>query len=213
MLTLVIGNKNYSSWSLRPWLLLRHFDIPFNERLESLANPMLNERLAAYSPSQKVPVLIDKTLTIWDSMAICEYICETYLANRGWPQQKERRAQARSVCAEMHAGFTHIRHQLPMNCRAQKNAHISHQLQREIDRIEDIWTNREIDEPWLFGEFGIADCFFAPVAMRFFSYNIPLTARAQQYCDSLLAHPQMVAWTEAAREEKDTIIAVDEVFA
>ena len=118
---LVIGNKNYSSWSLRAWLLLHHFGLDFDEIHVSLAPEQLTERLSQYSPSAKVPVLIDEDLHIWDSMAISEYLNERYLSGHGWPENSILRAQARSVCAEMHSGFFTLRSELPMNCRARRD--------------------------------------------------------------------------------------------
>ncbi|NNC99020.1 MAG: glutathione S-transferase family protein [Gammaproteobacteria bacterium] len=207
---LVIGNKNYSSWSLRPWLLLSAFDIDFEEIQESLIQQGIKQRFGAYSPSRKVPVLIDDDLTVWDSLAICEYVSEKYLNDRGWPDKQQIRAQARAVCCEMHSGFSALRNELPMNCRAQRQITISAQAREDISRIEAIWTENtssfgEIG-PWLFGNFSIADCFYAPVASRFLTYGISLSAPAEKYCQQILNHASVCTWVAAAREETEVIV-------
>lgn len=140
-LMLVIGNKNYSSWSLRPWLLLKHFDIDFDEVRIALYNDQARENLAKHSPSLKVPVLNHHGQAVWDSLAICEYISETFLNNRGWPSRPEARAIARSASAEMHSGFFALRNELPMNCRKQyANFELSSDVLNEVARIKAIWS-------------------------------------------------------------------------
>ncbi len=210
---LVIGNKNYSSWSLRPWLLLSAFNIEFEEIQESLLQEGVKERLGKYSPSCKVPVLIDEELSIWDSLAICEYVSEKYLAGRGWPEDIERRAEARAICAEMHSGFMALRNEMPMNCRATRKLELSTAAETDNSRIDSIWShytekNAHIG-PWLFGDFSIADCFFAPVAFRFATYNVSLSAAAQKYCSALLRHNSVVKWKDAGQIETE-VIARDE---
>lgn len=211
---LVIGNKNYSSWSLRPWLLMHAHGIAFSEVNESLGQSNVGSRLAQYSGSRKVPVLIDNDIAIWDSLAICEYISETHLNHKGWPDSTSSRALARSVCAEMHAGFTEIRSQLPMNCRLNKKIKPIGQLATEVKRIEEIWTEYADITPdgkmYLFGSFSIADCFFAPVALRFRTYGIELTEKAHQYQQSLLSHPSVCEWVAQSSQETE-ILAVNEV--
>ena len=211
---LIIGNKNYSSWSLRPWLLLKAFHIDFQESPVSLAEQGLRERLLAYSDTAKVPVLIDQSVAIWDSLAICEYLCEHYLKGAGWPTSVIDRAQARAICAEMHSGFAALRTELPMNCRAKRRLQWSVAAQNDIDRIEAIWSRYAQTDAsgqcYLFGQFSIADCFFAPVALRFLTYQVPLSDNAQGYCDSLLQHPALIIWRQHASEETE-VLDVDEV--
>ncbi|MCK5826360.1 MAG: glutathione S-transferase family protein [Desulfuromusa sp.] len=206
---LVIGNKNYSSWSLRPWLLLSAFKVKFIEIQESLAETGIKERFEQYSPSGKVPVLLDQELIIWDSLAICEYISEKYLAGKGWPEDLNSRAEARAVCAEMHSSFMALRNELPMNCRASRKLDLSSAAKVDISQIDSIWShytkqNSSIG-PWLFGEFSIADCFFAPVAFRFSTYGVSLSESAQKYSSRLLKHASVIAWQEAARAETEII--------
>lgn len=206
---LVIGNKNYSSWSLRPWLLLSAFNVDFDEIQESLSQEGIQERFGEYSPSCKVPVLIDGELSIWDSLAICEYISEKYLNGRGWPEDIKLRAEARAICAEMHSGFMALRNEMPMNCRATRKLELSTAAKADNARIDSIWShytgqNAHIG-PWLFGEFSIADCFFAPVAFRFATYGVSLSASAQRYSSLLLNHKSVAKWREAAQAETEII--------
>ncbi len=202
-LKLVIGNKNYSTWSLRPWLLLTHFDVDFEEVNVSLNAAGLADRLGQFSPTRRVPVLVDGETTVWDSLAICEYVNEKYLDGRGWPQSLPQRARARAISAEMHAGFGAVRSALPMNIRARRRISITEDTRRDIARIESIWSER--DGPWLCGEFSIADCMYAPVAMRFPTYNIELTPAAQAYAEQLRALPAMQRWVEAALAETEIV--------
>ncbi|MFP3979355.1 glutathione S-transferase family protein [Marinobacter sp. KMM 10035] len=207
---LVIGNKNYSSWSLRPWLLLSVHELPFKEVRIRLNQDDTYTALAQHTDAGKVPVLKDKGLVIWDSLAICEYISEQYLGGRGWPSSVRARAEARSCCAEMHSGFTEIRGQLPMNCRAiRRKVPFNATLEREIARIDRIWSQyRETYSatgPWLFGEFSIADCMFAPVASRFKTYGIKVSAVSSEYMQFVLDHEQMREWVSQAHCEPETI--------
>ena len=206
---LVIGNKNYSSWSLRPWLLLSAFKVEFTEVQESLAETGIKERFEQYSPSGKVPVLLDGDLIVWDSLAICEYISEKYLAGKGWPEDLNRRAEARAVCAEMHSSFTALRNELPMNCRASRKLDLSSAAKVNIAQIDSIWSHYTAKNssigPWLFGQFSIADCFFAPVAFRFSTYGVSLSDSAQKYLTLLLKHESVTVWQEAARAETEII--------
>ncbi|RRJ83016.1 glutathione S-transferase family protein [Aestuariirhabdus litorea] len=209
-LTLVIGNKNYSSWSLRPWLLLRQFDIPFNEVRIPLFTPDFAEAVGRWSGAGRVPVLAAGELRVWDSLAICEYVNEHYLAGAGWPQDSGVRAWARSVCAEMHSGFANLRHSMPMNCRRTIEGFVVEPpVQADIKRITKIWRQcRERfaeDGPWLFGAFSIADAMFAPVAVRFQGYGVALPEPAQGYQQQLWNHPALQAWVEAARQESEVI--------
>jgi len=200
---LVIGNKNYSSWSMRPWLLLSYFEIPFNETLIPLRQPNSHEQLAEYSPTCKVPVLIDNDITVWDSLAICEYVSETYLNGKGWPEQARDRAMARAYCSEMHSGFTALRNELPMNCRAMRKVKPSEQCEHEIHRIDGMWQdalNRH-DGNWLFGDFSIVDCMFAPVVSRFVTYSVGVSDTSLSYMDQLLNLPAMQSWIDEATRE------------
>jgi glutathione S-transferase len=206
---LVIGNKNYSTWSLRPWLLLSALNLDFEEIQVSLLQDGLKERLGKYSASCKVPVLIDGDLSVWDSLAICEYVSEKYLNGRGWPEDIKQRAEARAIVSEMHSGFNALRNEMPMNISATRQLELSQAAQTDISRIDSIWSqytekNAEIG-PWLFGEFSIADCFFAPVASRFATYRTPLSAVAQKYADLLLSHRSFVQWIEAAKTETEIV--------
>jgi glutathione S-transferase len=211
MLKLVIGTKNYSSWSLRPWLLMAHHQLDFEEALESLAEPNLSSRLKKHSPSARVPVLIDKELHIWDSLAICEYISEQYLNNLGWPSDTKKRAHARSLVCEMHAGFTDLRNNLPMNCRAKRRVTIDHATQQDIDRVQEMWSYcyANYGGPYLMGNFSIVDCFYAPVAMRFITYQVPLTDTSRQFINALLNNPAMKQWLDAAYAD-DEVVPEDE---
>lgn len=204
---LVIGNKNYSSWSLRPWLLLHSHSINFVEIHESLIQDNIRSRLGKYSDSCKVPVLIDKGIRVWDSLSICEYISETYLNGDGWPRDAAGRAEARSIVSEMHSGFSALRKELPMNCRAVKKIQFSNNVEQDIQRVQSIWSKYvEPDSNGtlrLFGRFNISDCFFAPVALRFNTYGINLTGIAAEYQASILEHPSILEWVHMASEESE----------
>lgn len=216
---LIIGNKNYSSWSLRPWLLLSFHGIPFEEIRVPLYQPDSRRVLARYSEAGKVPVLHDGDLVVWDSLAICEYVSERYLDGGGWPAAGAARAEARSVSAEMHAGFAQLRAQLPMNCRATgRIVAITPELEPEIERTLSIWSGlreRHVARgPWLFGEFTIADCMFAPVASRFRTYGIPVPSVCTAYIDQVLNDRSMRRWYgEAAKETEvleDSEVGIDD---
>ena len=211
---LIIGNKNYSSWSLRPWLLLHAFGVPFEECIESLAGDDLTERLVLHSDSARVPVLVDQDLSVWDSLAICEYLNAQYLSDRAWPQDVKERAVARAVVAEMHAGFGALRQHMPMNCRAQREIEISPAVRRDIQRVDAIWSQYARQDSQgdlrLFGGFGIADCFLAPVVMRFVTYDVAISDPAQAYLNSLLAHPSLQQWLTDAQPETE-ILSEEEV--
>jgi glutathione S-transferase len=209
---LVIGNKNYSSWSLRPWLLLKAFDVPFEEQnvsLLGLGTPGLTRRLLDYSPSARVPVLIDGERVIWDTLAICEYVSEQYLSGRGWPENPGCRARARAITAEMHSGFAALRTAMPMNCRAKRRLVPTGAVLADIKRVDEIWSDRrpiEDGDSWLFGEFSIADCFYAPVAFRFETYGVVLSSEASEYMKKLLAHPAVEDWYHDALLESEVIV-------
>jgi glutathione S-transferase len=204
-LILVIGNKNYSSWSLRPWILMKHLDVPFREISLQLDTPEFKDELAKYGPSGRVPVLKNGDLSVWDSLAICEYVAE--MAGRGWPQDAKARAVARSVCSEMHSGFLNLRMEWPMNARARnRRTAMTPGLQADIDRIDEIWMDcrRRFGAsggPWLFGEYSIADAMYAPVVLRFNTYRAQISDTARWYLATALPDPMLQEWVLAAQEE------------
>lgn len=207
---LIIGNKNYSSWSLRAWLMLSAFEIPFEEKRLLLAVDSFPIEIKKYSPAGKVPVLLDGDCVVWDSLAICEYISEHYLSGRGWPVDREKRAVARSCAAEMHSGFFELRSDMPMNCRAeQRTVDISEPLQKDIFRIDSIWSELRVQNsdagPYLFGSFSIADCMFAPVVFRFRTYGVAVSAKSSEYMQTIFSHPNVQEWLAAAESEKEII--------
>jgi glutathione S-transferase len=214
-LTLVIGNKNYSSWSLRPWLFLKHHGIPFEEIRIPLYQEDSKPRLAAYSPSGKVPVLLDGDLRVWDSLAILEYLAERFPETAGWPEDQAARAVARSLAAEMHAGFQALRTHCGMNCRRPPSGKsLPEPVHRDIARVGQIWREcRERhagDGPWLFGRFGIVDCMYAPVALRFHTYRLEAGLAARDYMDTMLAHSAVKEWMKAGRRETEVIAAFED---
>ncbi len=207
-LTLVIGNKNYSSWSLRPWLVLKHLELAFTEVLVPLDTPSTREDLEKHSPSGRVPVLTHGELVVWDSLAICEYIAE--LSGRGWPADPVARAVARSVSAEMHSGFTTLRALWPMNARA-RNRHtaMTAALEADIERVDEIWNDCRARfgaaGPWLFGTYSIADAMYAPVVLRFNTYGAGLISpSARWYMASVLEDAHLQEWLTAAKHESWT---------
>lgn len=211
-LTLVIGNKNYSSWSLRPWLLLKHFGVEFDEVKLLLDTPAFHEQIARWSPSGRVPVLVDGDLAVWDSLAIAEYVNEIHLRGNGWPAHPALRAIARSAVAEMHAGYAALRAELPMNVRRQPGpVALSVAAERDIARITQVWADALArgPGPFLFGDFSIADAFFAPVVLRFRAYDVALTGLPSGYQARMLALPAMLEWCEGAAAETE-VVAADE---
>jgi glutathione S-transferase len=216
---LVIGNKNYSSWSLRPWLLLRQAGIDFEEVQVRLFTGSFTAEIARYSPAGKVPALVDGEVTVWDSLAISEYLAERFPEKHLWPADRAQRAVARAVCAEMHSGFGNLRNQLPMNVTAVlpgRGWNVA--VQRDVERIAAIWEGLRqqhgANGPFLFGEFTVADAFFAPVVSRFATYGIHLpdeAGDAKAYADFMLALPAMQEWIAGAREERD-FLADDEPY-
>ena len=206
---LVIGNKNYSSWSMRAWVLLTHFQLPFEEIRVPLFTADYQQTLARYSPSLKVPALIDGELTLWDSLAISEYVSEKYLEGAALPADETTRALCRAYCAEMHSGFFAIRNQLPMNCRQRRQVTLDSALEAEIARIDTLWSQAlgaaDHKGDYLFGEFSVADSFFAPVASRFHTYGVELSSLAQRYADQLLKNPAVAAWVEGAKLEPESL--------
>lgn len=216
--TLLIGNKNYSTWSLRPWLLLRQAGIPFTEKQLSFNDPDFAAAVRRLAPPSagKVPVLIDGDVVVWDSLAIAEYVAETHPDKRLWPAAAPARARARAVSAEMHSGFADLRGRMTMNCQLRlTNVLFDLKVQREVARIAAIWADCRqsfgAGGPFLFGQFTIADAFFAPMTQRFAGYGVSLPAVAQQYVDTIQALPAMKEWVTAARAETD-FVARDEPY-
>ena len=204
---LVIGNKNYSSWSMRPWLALRASDIPFDEIFVPLyTGPADKQRILNFTPSGKVPVLVDGDVTIWDSLAIIEYLAERFPEKRLWPWDAAARAHARSICAEMHSGFAALRGECGMNLHRPVGAiELSADARANIARIQDIWTDcRERygkSGAFLFGAFSAADAMFAPVVHRFRTYAIAVRPQARRYMDAMMALPAFQEWTSAGLAE------------
>jgi glutathione S-transferase len=212
---LVIGNKNYSSWSLRPWLLLKTKGIAFDEVRVPLYQRQSKAAIQAHAPAGraqygKVPILKDGDLTVWDSLAICEYVAERFPDRACWPEDPRDRAGARAISAEMHAGFRTLRTQMPMNCRrSPAPVPRDDELDGDIERVIDIWTSALADHAapgrYLFGDFGIADAMYAPVVLRFTAYAVALPTDARAYADSILALPALQAWVTDARRETEVL--------
>ena len=207
-LTLVIGNKNYSSWSLRGWYLLRQAEIPFEEIRLSLDTAEFRKQVVRYSPAGRVPLLLSPEGAIWDSLAIAEYVAESFPDKKLWPDCVIRRAFARSMCAEMHAGFPVLRACLPMNCRAHARSVVGDEaLGADIDRVLDLWHDclEKSHGPWLFGDFSVADAMFAPVISRFVTYQIPLDGAIADYSNTVMDSVAMREWVSAAEAESEVL--------
>jgi len=208
-LTLIIGNKNYSSWSMRPWVAMTAFGIPFQEVRVLLDCDDTAAKIAAYSACGRVPVLLAGEMTIWDSLAICEYLAEQFQELHLWPQDVAARAMARSICAEMHAGFMDLRSAMSMNVRGRyPGKGRTNGAQADIGRISEIWeeclSRFGGQHQFLFGEFSIADAYYAPVVLRFRSYGVTLAPALNAYCERVLAHPAVARWVEEAMAETET---------
>lgn len=204
---LVIGNKTYSSWSLRPWVLLKHFGIPFEEILVKLDLPGTTVEILKYSPSGRVPALIDGDLVIWDSLAIMEYLNEKIPAL--YPADQKLRAKARSMANEMHSGFAAMREHLSFHAKKHFENYDLSPARKDIDRVLQLWREalHESGGPFLCGEFGIVDAMFAPVVARFQTYGVKLEGACAEYAGRVLDLPAMREWYEGARAE--TFIAAD----
>ena len=217
MLKLYIGNKNYSSWSMRPWVLMRQAGIGFEEvmvRFDSFApGSQFRRTLEPVSPTGKVPVLVEDGLTVWDTLAIAEYLAERFPEKHLWPANRRARAQGRSACAELHSGFTGLRSACPMNIEARlpeigalalrdKPA-----VRADLERLVKLWSGllREHGGPMLLGDFSIADAYFAPVVMRLKTYALPVPADIAAYMDRVCALPGVKAWIDGALAEQDFI--------
>jgi glutathione S-transferase len=212
-LKLVIGNKNYSSWSMRPWVAMTAFGIPFEEIRIALDQPDTSTRIVQYSNAGRVPVLISGNTTVWDSLAICEYLAEQFPEKKLWPQDVTARANARSVCAEMHSSFSGLRSAMWMNIRASfPGKGRTREAQADIARICEIWEDclaRSGPQQFVFGDFSIADAYFAPVVMRFRTYGVWLAPALQAYVDRVAAHPAVALWMRDAIAENDRLEKYD----
>lgn len=214
MLKLYIGNKNYSSWSMRPWVLLKQAGIPFQEvmvRFDSFdADSAFKKTIQAISPVGRVPVLVDDGLAIWETLAIVEYLAEKFPEKQLWPKDAKARARARSVCAEMHSGFAALRSHCPMNIEAslpQVGAlgwRDKPAVRSDVQRIVSMWTEllEQHQGPMLFGEFSVADAYFAPVCMRLKNYALPVPGHITDYVRRVCALPGVKAWIDDALAEK-----------
>jgi glutathione S-transferase len=211
---LYIGNKNYSSWSLRPWLLMTHSGIAFEEvklRIAEAEDSPFKTTLAAISPAGRVPVLVDDGLSVWESLAIVEYLAERFPDKALWPADVRARAHARSICSEIHAGFGALRNHCPMNIEASmpevgaRLLETQPELAMDLQRIGQMWTGllAEHGGPFLFGAFSIADAFYAPVCTRVRTYGLSVPPAASAYVERIFALPAMQAWVKAARAEQD----------
>lgn len=213
--TIVIGNKNYSSWSMRPWLVLDHFGFDFTEIVVPLDQPETRAEILQYTPAGKVPVLLDGSFVVWDSLAIIEYLAEQNPEKGIWPADPRERARARSLASEMHAGFGPLRSACPMNLRKQFKwkPRGGADAQKNVDRIEALVRDQinRFGGPFLFGDtFGAVDAMYAPVCSRLATYAWPMSELLNAYVDRVLRHKSVARWREAALQESWTI-AKDEV--
>ena len=206
MLTLVIADKNLSSWSLRPWILLRHLGLPFSEIRLPLDTPQFRAEIGRWSPTGRVPVLLDGDLRIWDSIAICEYVNEL-AGGAGWPSDPGLRAIARSISAEMHSGFAALRGSWSMQAASRGlRVPLTPHGQADVERIDAVWSDCRTRHgkrgPWLFGErYTIADAMYAPVVLRFMTYGPTLSEAAGRYVEHALADPHLQEWIRGAERE------------
>ncbi len=194
---------------------MKHHRLDFEEKRVALFTNTTADELSEYHSDLKVPILKDSELVIWDSLSILEYLSERYLDDKGWPADAKARSMARSVSSEMHSSFSNVRNELPMNCRKQfRNINLSKGAEREIERIKWLWRKCRSEYgstgEWLFGEYSIADAMFAPVALRFHGYSIPLKGVEKNYVQSIMMHPGIVEWIEAGKAETE-VIEADEI--
>jgi glutathione S-transferase len=212
--TLIIGNKAYSSWSFRPWILMRHFGIPFDEVTVPLGRAETRADLLRYAPTGKCPVLRDGDRLIWDSLAILEFVAETFPDRAIWPRERAARAQARALCAEMHSGFTGLRSHLPMNMRrAVKERPLTPEATADVARLEQAFAQARAafgaGGAFLFGDFSAADAMFAPVVNRLHVYVAPVGPQTRTYMDAVMALPAWRDWSRGADAEPWTIAKFD----
>jgi len=205
-LKIIIGDQTFSSWSMRPWLVLHHSGLPFTQIKILLDHPDTKRRILRHSPSGRVPVLLDGGLTVWDSLAIAEYLAELAPNRQLWPSDPKLRARARAYAAEMHSGFASLRQECSMNLHLRvKATHMTAGAVADIHRVVAMWKGalREKHGDFLFGEFGIVDAFFAPVVTRFISYGIDIRdASVRAYMKRVMNHPSVQAWVAGAKKEK-----------
>ena len=205
-LKLILGNKNYSSWSLRPWIAMRNAGIAFEEEIIPLYEPGSREKILKYSPTGKVPVLVDGDMVVWESLAILDHISERFPKAQLWPNHPKARAHARAIAAEMHAGFRPLRLHLPMNMRrVGRKRELTTEVAADVRRVEAIWSDCRTrfgeGGPFLFGRFGAADAMFAPVVSRFASYAVGVGAACEAYMAAMMALPAWEEWRSAAAAE------------
>ena len=217
MYKLVIANRNYSSWSLRAWLYLSESNIPFEEIRIPLFTENWQEEIKRYSPGGRVPVLLDDGITVWDSIAIMEHVREKHPEAVGWPVSEVARAHARSASAEMHSGFLALRDELPQNLRTRCELDVnqlSSSCTKQIARIDELWTDCRTQYggagKWLFGDFSIADVMFTPVALRFVTYSIAVSARSQEFIDAVGGLESVQQWVDAAQVESESLPFIDD---
>ena len=213
-LNLIIGNKKYSSWSLRPWLLFKMAGIPFKEKRIFIRKPQTLQEIRKFSPAGRVPCLVDGKTRVWDSLSIAEYANELYPKKALWPKDKTARAEARSVCAEMHSSFMDLRSKMNMNCLGYfPGKGLTPEVQKDIDRILEIWTDcrKKYGKagPFLFGAFTIADAYYAPVVFRFKTYAVKVDPVSKKYMQTILNLKPMKVWLADARQEKEVIEAYE----
>jgi glutathione S-transferase len=219
-LALVIGNKNYSSWSMRPWVLMREAKIPFEEvplKFDESGGGLRVAGIERYSAAGKVPVLLIDGEPVWDTLAICETVAELYPAKQLWPQDERARRVARSVCAEMHSGFQALRGAMPMNIRGRyPGKGLNEKSGKDVQRVVAIWSDCRVrfgkGGPFLFGAFGIPDAFYAPVVMRFQTYAVEVPPAVRAYCEAVQSLAAVREWCDAARREIE-FVAEDEPYA
>ncbi|WP_289030679.1 glutathione S-transferase family protein [uncultured Paraglaciecola sp.] len=213
--TLILGNKNYSSWSMRAWLLLEFLEIPYSEeRIDLYTSDSRKRVMALGGETGLVPVLKVDDFAIWDTLAIIEYLHEDF--PKIWPIERNLRARARSICGEVSSGLTHLRNAMPVNTRGRfKLTHLSAEVEADISRVVQIWEARllEHEGPWLFGEFCAADIIFAPVATRFRTYGVELSGAAKAYQEQILSHPLVLKWLALGKDEKTFIPLFEEQLA
>ena len=204
-LTLVIGNKNYSSWSLRPWLALAHHRIPFDEVLIPINTPETPAAIAKYSPAGKVPVLIDAEAVVWETIAILEHLAERFLETKLWPEDFAARAHARAISAEMHSGFSALRQHCPMNLKRKKKRALTPEVEADVRRVTGMWRDARArfgaGGEFLFGSFSAADCMYAPVATRVASYEIEVDSVSAAYVETIHRLSAFHDWRKAALAE------------
>jgi glutathione S-transferase len=204
-LRLILGNKNYSSWSFRPWLAMKVAGIPFEEMVLPIYIPGAREKILEFSPAGKVPILVDGAVRVWESLAIIEYAAEKFPAAGLWPKENAARAHARAVANEMHGGFVPLRRACPMNMRREPGAiELAPDVLANVARIDEIWTDcrARYGGPFLFGAFGAADAMFAPVVSRLHTYTVAVSPIARGYMDAVMALPAWGEWQAAAAQER-----------